>query len=112
MNRGQIRWVDFGKPVGHEPALRRPAVVVQSDEYNRSRIGTVVVAVLTSNLRLAVMPGNVLLPATATGLDRDSVVNVTALATVDREMLGEISGTVPAYLLAEIDEGLRLVLAV
>lgn len=110
VRRGDIRWVDFGKPVGHEPALRRPAVVIQSDTYNDSRIATVIVAEVTSNTKLAAMPGNVFLPAVVTGLDRDSVVNVTALATVDRDMIGESAGMIPVYLMDEVDAGIRGVL--
>ena len=107
VRRGDIHWIDFGKPVGHEPALRRPAVVIQSDTYNDSRLGTVIVAVITSYTKLAAMPGNVFLPAGITGLDRDSVVNVTALATVDREMIGGSAGTIPVYLMNEVDTGIR-----
>ena len=110
MNRGDLHWVDFGKPVGHEPALRRPAVIIQSDAFNASRIGTVIVAVITSNTKLAALPGNVFLPMTGTGLDRDSVVNVTALATVDRNMLDGRAGSIPAYLMDEVDLGIRSVL--
>lgn len=109
--RGDIHWVDFGKPVGHEPALRRPAVVIQADTYNDSQLGTLIVAVITSNTRLAAMPGNVFLPAAITGLDRDSVVNVAALATVDREMVGDSAGVIPPYLMGEVDAGIRGVLA-
>jgi mRNA interferase MazF len=111
VRRGDIHWVDFGKPVGHEPALRRPAAVIQSDAYNDSRLGTVIVAVITSNTKLAALPDNVFLPAALTGLDRDSVVNVTALATVDREMVGGRAGVIPVYLMNEVDAGIRAVLA-
>lgn len=110
VRRGDIHWVDFGKPVGHEPALRRPAVIIQSDAYNASRLGTVVVAVITSNTKLAALPGNVFLPSAMTGLDRDSVVNVTALATVDRNMIGHPAGTMPTYLMNEVDTGIRDIL--
>ena len=111
MNRGDVHWCDLGEPSGSAPAKRRPVVILQADDYNRSRIATTIVAVLTSNTALAAMPGNVFLPALATGLSKDSVVNVTALATVDRRDLDPNAvGTVPAHQLAEIDDGVRRVL--
>jgi mRNA interferase MazF len=85
-------------------------LVVQANSFNRSRIQTVVVAVISSNLRLAEAPGNLLLPAQATGLPRDSVVNVSQLLTLDRAFLTEHAGTLPGRLQAEVDAGLRLVL--
>lgn len=113
VSRGQVRWVDFGQPVGSEPTFRRPVVVIQGDAFNRSRLQTVIVVVLTSNTALAQMPGNVFLPASATGLPRDSVVNVTALATVDRDRVEDgVIGDVPDYLMRDIDAGLREVLDV
>lgn len=86
-------------------------VVVQADAFTMSRLSTVLVAVLTSNTALAAMPGNVFLPASATGLPRDSVVNVTALATLDKGDLAERSGVVPTTLMADLDAGLRRVLS-
>jgi mRNA interferase MazF len=111
IERGAIHWVDLGEPQGHRPAKRRPVLVIQADQYSRSRLDTVIVAVVTSNTRLATMPGNVFLPAAATGLPKDSVVNVTALVTVDKDDLGSRVGQVPDTLRAEIDRGLRRVLA-
>lgn len=80
--RGDVHWVDLGPVEGSRPAKRRPVLVIQADPYNTSRLATVIVAVLTSNTALAAMPGNVFLPATATGLAKDSVVNVTSVATL------------------------------
>jgi mRNA interferase MazF len=85
-------------------------LVVQADSFNRSSIQTAIVAVVTSNLDLADVPGNVLLPARATGLPRDSVVNVSQLLTLDRGFLTEHAGTLPPRLQGSVDEGLRLVL--
>ena len=85
-------------------------LVVQSDAYNRSGLATVVLAVITSNTRLAVMPGNVALPALESGLPHDSVVNVTGLLTVDESELGEIAGSVVDSVMRQVDEGLRGVL--
>jgi mRNA interferase MazF len=111
IERGAIHWADLGEAVGSRPAERRPVLVVSADAYNESRIATVVVAVITSNTGLATMPGNVFLPEGASGLPRDSVVNVTALATVDRSDLdGAAAGRLPAALLDEVDRGLRRVL--
>ncbi|WP_304412827.1 type II toxin-antitoxin system PemK/MazF family toxin [Cellulomonas sp. HZM] len=109
--RGDVFWLDLGEAEGSRPARRRPVVVVQDDAYNASRLATVVVAVMTSNVALAAMPGNVLLPAHATGLARDSVVNVTALVTVDKRELVERVGTVRAPLMSDVSRGLRLALS-
>lgn len=112
MRRGDVHWCDLGEPVGSAPAKRRPVVVVSADAYNASRLRTVVVAALTSNTALAALPGNVFAPAVLTGLPRDSVVNVTALLTLDRAVLDPIrAGHLPADLMAAVDAGLRGVLA-
>ncbi len=93
------------------PAKRRPVLVIQSNRYTDSGIATVVIAVITSNTRLANLPGNVFLPATTSGLPLDSVVNVSQLLTADKVQLEDQVGTVPAYLMSEVDAGLRKVLA-
>lgn len=108
--RGGLYWADLGRPVGSRPAKRRPVLVVQAKPYNDSRLATAVVAVITSNTALAGMPGNVFLPATDTGLPRDSVVNVTALATLGKTDLEGPLGTLSVKLMHEVDEGLRRVL--
>ncbi len=100
--------MDFGEPIGSAPGYRRPAVVVSSDRFNRSRIGTVIVAAVTSNLRLADAPGNVELRGT--GLPQPSVVNVSQLMVIDRRILDGRIGAVPAAALTAVDAGLRLVL--
>ena len=110
IERGALYWVDFGEPAGSMPAKRRPVVVIQADGYNASRLATVLVAVITSNTDLAAMPGNVFLPSRLTGLPRDSVVNVTALVTVDKVDLAERAGALPESLAGELDRGLRQVL--
>lgn len=109
--RGELWWVDFGGPVGSGPGYRRPAVVISSNRFNRSRIATVLVAAVTSNLRLAEAPGNVALPEAATGLSKPSVINVSQLLAVDRTLLDARIGAVPSPQLRGLDEGLRLVLA-
>lgn len=107
---GEIYWVDLGQPSGSEPGLRRPAVVVQSDRFSRSGLATCLVAALSTNVALATMPGNVMVLAELSGLPRNSVVNVTQLATVDKRALQEIAGSLPPYVMGEISSGLRLVL--
>jgi mRNA interferase MazF len=110
IERGDIVWADLGSPVGSAPGKRRPAVVIQSDKYNQSRIATVVVAGVTSNTQLAELPGNVFLPANASGLRRDSTINVSQISTVDLSQLSESVGRVPSYLMGEVDAGLRRIL--
>lgn len=110
INRADIYWADLGPPTGSRPAKRRPVLVVQSDPYNASRLATVLAAVITSNTALATMPGNVFLPATATGLPRDSVVNVTALVTLNKADLTDRVGEVTPSAMHDVDRGLRRVL--
>ena len=110
MRRGEIWWASLPEPVGSEPGYRRPLLIVQSDEFNRSRIGTTLGVVLTTHLALAEAPGNVELPRQHTGLPKDSVANVSQLVTVDRRLLTERVGLLPPRLLLRVENGLRLVL--
>jgi mRNA interferase MazF len=110
IRRGDILWADLGKPRGSEPGYRRPVLVIQADAINRSRIATIICVPLTSNVKLAQMPGNVLLKAAETGLDRDSVANVTLITTIDRASLEEWAGAVPERRLQQVFEGLDLVM--
>ena len=110
IERGRIYWADLGEPEGSKPAKRRPVLVISADSYNSSRLATVLVAAITSNTRLAAMPGNVFVPASATGLPRDSVVNVTALVTLDKRDLHDPAGAVPPTLMDDVERGLRRVL--
>jgi len=110
IERGGIYWADLGAPGGSRPAKRRPVLVISADTYNASRLATVLIAVITSNTALATMPGNVFMPATATGLPRDSVVNVTALVTLNKTDLTDRVGTTPPALLDEVARGLLHVL--
>ena len=111
MERGEIWWAELPAPAASEPGFRRPVVIVQSNAFNRSRIRTVIAAVLTSDLRLAEAPGNVLIPASDSGLLKDSVANVSQVITLDRTFLTERCGRLPAHLMKSIDDGLRLVLS-
>lgn len=110
MNRGDVWWIDFGEPLGSEPGYRRPALIVSSDRFNRSRIATVIVTAVTSNLRLAGAPGNVELEAGAAALPKDCVVNVSQTLVVDRSRLVEIIGTLGSVEMRQVDDGLRLAL--
>jgi mRNA interferase MazF len=110
ISRADVYWVDLGPPSGSRLAKRRPVLVIQSDPYNASRLATVLATVITSNTALATMPGNVFLPATATGLPRDSVANVTALVTLNKTDLTDRVGNVPPSLMHEVERGLRRVL--
>lgn len=110
VRRGELWWVDFGDPIGSAPGYRRPAAVVSSDRFNRSRLATVIVAAVTSNLRLAAAPGNVTLGQKSTGLPHKSVVNVSQLLSIDRSLMEERIGTLNTVHLRALDHGLRLVL--
>ena len=110
MQRGEIWWATLPEPVGSEPGYRRPVLVMQSNAFNRSRIATVIAVVITSNLRLAQAPGNVLLPPRSTGLPQESVANVSQVITVDKRFLTERIGKLPQDLLEQVESGLRLVL--
>lgn len=109
MRQGEVYWLGFAGQ-GSEPDGRRPAVIVQHDRYNRSAIQTTVVAAITSNLRLAAMPGNVRLRKGEANLPRASVVNVTQVRTVDRDRLIERVGLLTPARVREVLEGLALVL--
>jgi mRNA interferase MazF len=110
IQRGEIWWADLPEPRRSEPGTRRPVLVVQADSFNVSRIQTVIVAAITTNVELAAAPGNVLLPARSAGLTRDSVVDVSQLLTLDRAFLSEHAGRLPPRLQRSVDEGLRTVL--
>ena len=109
IHQGEIYWVAFAGQVS-EPRGRRPAVVVQHDRFNHSRLNTVVVAALTSQLRYAALPGNVRLRKGEANLPKPCVVNVTQLQTIDRAYLREKIGTLPRRLVRQVWEGVRLLL--
>jgi len=111
IKRGEIWWVELADPRGSEPGFRRPVVVVQADSFNRSQIGTVVVAAISSNLGLVEAPGNVGLSRRDSRLPRNSVVNVSQVLTLDRRFLTKRVSRLPGQVIEEIDSGLRLVLS-
>lgn len=110
MKRGEVWWASLPAPTGSGPGFRRPVVVVQSNPFNQSRIATVVVAIITSNLALADAPGNLRVGKAESGLTRPSVVNVSQLYTLDRELLTQRVRSLPAEAMHALDEGLKLVL--
>jgi mRNA interferase MazF len=110
MQRGEVWWADLGDPVGSAPGYRRPVLIIQSDWYNASRLQTVIVLALSSNLLLADMPGNIKLLAHETGLPKDSVVNVTQIATLDKFALIQRVGAINGMLMVSVENGIRQVL--
>jgi len=111
IKRGEIWWASLPKPSASEPGYKRPFLIVQSDDFNRSKIRTVIAVVITSNLRLAAAPGNVLLSSKISGLPKKSVANVSQLITVDKSFLTQKVRNLPQDVLREIDAGIRMVLS-
>ena len=107
--QGDLYWIDLGTPFGSEPGYRRPFVVIQNDFFNRSGIGTVLACALSTNLRLADAPGNVVVSSAETGLPSASVVNVSQVATLDRARLVEYAGSVNRARMKQIVAGLTRV---
>ena len=110
IQHGDVVWVDFPRPRGSEPARRRPAVVLQHDRFNRSRLQTVVVVSITSNLKYSALPGNVRLRKGEAGLSKPSVVNVTQISTIDRVFIAQVVGHLSKVRLRDIWNGIRLVI--
>lgn len=111
MRRGEIWWASLKAPRGADPGYRRPVVVVQSNEFNDSRIATVICAAITSNERLAAAPGNVRVGGRGTGVRSGSVVNVSQLVTLDKSVLTQRIGRLSSQTVSELESGLRLVLS-
>jgi mRNA interferase MazF len=110
INQGDIFWVDLGTPSGSAPGYRHPHVVVQNNLFNQGRINTVVLCPLTSNLKRAAAPGNVLLNRGEAGLPRASVVNISQIFTVDKSDLVEKVGTLSHQRVRQILDGVRLLI--
>jgi len=111
MNRGEIWWAELAEPAGSGPGFKRPVLIIQSDDFNQSRISTVIAAVISSNIRLANAPGNVLLPRKISGLPKDSVINISQIVTIDKRFLSEHAGNVSENILKQVEKGLKLVLS-
>ena len=112
VRRGQLWWAELPNPIGSEPGFNRPVLVIQADKFNESRINTVIVMAISSNLRLAKAPGNVRLSKVKSGLIKESVVNVSQIITLDKEFLSEEVGKLDRLTMQQIDEGIKLVLSV
>jgi mRNA interferase MazF len=106
VSQGDVWWADLGEPIGSASGFRRPVVVVQCDAINRSRIATVVCVPLTSNLKWAGAPGNVLLRAGVSGLPKDSVANVSLIVALDKSQLTERVGMLSARHVTAVINGI------
>lgn len=111
MIRGEVWWVDLGIPFGSEPGFRRPVLIVQEDSFNQSKINTIIVVPMTTNLKLAEAPGNIFLSKKDTQLSRDSVVNVSQIVTIDRERFIERISKISVKNIKKVEEGIRLILS-
>lgn len=110
VRRGEVWWASLNYPRASEPGLRRPVIIIQSNEFNKSKINTCIAIVITSNIRLAEAPGNIYLPKKSTNLPKDSVANVSQIITIDKSFLSERVGKLNQKLLSKLSEGLKLVL--
>lgn len=110
IRRGEIWFAELREPIGSEPGYRRPVIILQSDEFNRSRIATVIAVAVTSNIKLAEAPGNVFLHRKQTGLSKHSVANISQIITIDRNILTDRIGFLSQNLLKQIEDGVRLIL--
>ena len=107
MRRGDIYWADLRDPIGSEPGFRRPVLIISADKFNESELRTVIAAAITSNTDLKEMPGTVILPANGSGLDRDSVINLTQLITLNKDHLTDWTGTTLSIeTMHQVDDGL------
>ena len=112
MMRGEIWWADLGVPFGSEPGFRRPVLVIQDDSFNKSKINTIVVVPLTTNLILEDAPGNVLLEKEESGLSKDSVIVVSQLGVLDKKRFIEKAAKVSKGIIEEVEYGIKLVLGI
>ncbi|MDH5203323.1 MAG: type II toxin-antitoxin system PemK/MazF family toxin [Nitrospirota bacterium] len=110
INQGDIFWVDLGVPKGSGPGYRHPHVVIQNNIFNESKINTVVVCALTSNLKRAKAPGNVLIQKGEGNLKKDSIVNISQIITVDKSDIIERIGSLSPSRVKEIIEGVQLLI--
>ncbi|MEE9402325.1 MAG: type II toxin-antitoxin system PemK/MazF family toxin [Dehalococcoidia bacterium] len=111
MVRGEIWWASLRKPRKSELGYNRPVLIIQADSFSRSKISTVVCAIITSNLALEKAPGNVRIGKKESNLPRESVINVSQIVTIDKAYLTECIGAIPIQILAKVEMGLKLVLA-
>jgi mRNA interferase MazF len=112
MTRGEIWWADLPDPTKSEPGYRRPVLIIQSDNFNSSKINTIICIVLTSNVRLAQAPGNIFLQMKESNLPKDSVINVSQIITLDKSFLSECAGSVSKKTMIKVEMGIKLVLGI
>ncbi|WP_031435368.1 type II toxin-antitoxin system PemK/MazF family toxin [Methylomarinum vadi] len=112
MKRGEIWWASLGKPRGSVPGYKRPVVIISSNDFNISKINTVIVAVVTLNIRLVDAPGNFAISRKESGLSKESVINVSQLLTLDKSFLVDRAGKLSSKKLVSLNEGLKLVLSI
>lgn len=110
IKRGEIWWAALPEPQGSGPGYKRPLVIIQSNEFNESKINTVIAAVITTNLRLSAAPGNIMLSKKTSKLPKESVINVSQIITIDKSFLTEKVNSLPQSVMLQVDEGMRLVL--
>jgi len=109
MIRGEVWWVDLGIPFGSEPGYKRPAIILQDDSFNKSKIKTVIVASITSNMNLSDAPGNVYLEKDESKLPKDSVINISQITTLDKQRLIKKVSVLSPSTMNEVDYGLRII---
>jgi mRNA interferase MazF len=112
MIRGEIWWADLGIPFGSEPGFRRPVLIVQEDAFNKSKINTVIVIPLTTNMIFENAPGNVFIGKEETGLSRDSIIVVPQIGVIDKDRLIEKIIKVSKICIEEVEYGIKLVLGI
>ncbi|MEA1912101.1 MAG: type II toxin-antitoxin system PemK/MazF family toxin [Spirochaetota bacterium] len=110
MIRGEIWWADLGIPFGSEPGFKRPVLILQDNLFNKSRIKTIIVVSITSNLLLAEAPGNIILEKEESNLSKDGVINVSQISTIDKHRLIEKIGNISRITEEKVDTGVELVL--
>ncbi len=112
MKRGEIWWATLPEPVASEPGYSRPVLIISDDSYNTTTLRTVITLTITSNLDYARLTNNVFLAKEETGLEKDSVINMTQLVTVDKSLLTQQLGTVPQAILVQLNDSLKTVLGI
>ncbi|RKX73134.1 MAG: type II toxin-antitoxin system PemK/MazF family toxin [Spirochaetes bacterium] len=112
MTRGEIWWADFGIPFGSEPGFRRPVLIVQDDAFNKSKINTIIVIPLTTNLFLENAPGNVFVDKEESGLSKDSVLVISQLSVIEKKRLLEQVHKVQKHIMEDVEDGIKLILGI
>ncbi len=110
LNRGEIWWANLYEPIGSSPGYRRPVLIIQADDFNRSNINTVLCAAITTNIRLSQAPGNIFLPMKDSGLPKDSVINISQIVTLDKNNLTERVRRLKPAIISNLEYSLKLIL--